>query len=109
LVKKIGKVFRIEDQGKLSDYLGIKIEKKADDTLEWTQPTLNNSILEDLKLEGKEIDKKQNKPNIKSVPAKTNTSVPLTDHKDSPNHDPKDFDYRHVIGKLLYMQNLSVM
>ena len=74
LVRKIGKTFKIEDQGELSDYLGIKIERKADDTLEWTQPTLTHSILKDLKLEGKEIDKKQNKPNIKLVPA--NTSVP---------------------------------
>jgi hypothetical protein len=64
-----------------TDYLGIKIERKADDTLEWTQPTLTYSILEDLKLVGKEIDKKQNKPNIKSVPA--NTHVPLTDHIDA--------------------------
>jgi hypothetical protein len=36
------------------------------------------------------------------VPA--NTSVPLTDHKESPNYNPKDFEYRHVIGKLLYLE-----
>ena len=40
LVKKLGKTFKIEDQGELSDYLGIKIERKSDGTLEWTQPTL---------------------------------------------------------------------
>ncbi len=39
LVKKLGKTFKIEDQGELSDYLGIKIERKSDGTLEWTQPT----------------------------------------------------------------------
>ena len=39
LVKRLGKTFKIEDQGELSDYLGIKIEKKQDGTLEWTQPT----------------------------------------------------------------------
>jgi hypothetical protein len=44
----------------------------------------------------------QGKPNIKPVPA--NTSVPLTDHKGSPDHNPKDFEYRHVIGKLLYLE-----
>ncbi len=42
LVKRIGKTFKIEDQGELSDYLGIKIERKTDDTLEWTQPTLTH-------------------------------------------------------------------
>ena len=89
LVEKLGKTFKIEDQGNLS-------------TLEWAQPTLTQSILKDLKLVGEEIKGKQNKPNIKSVPA--NTSVPLTDHRESPDHNPKDFEYRHVIGKLLYLE-----
>ncbi len=40
LVRGLGKTFKIEDQGNISDYLGIKIEKKPDGTLEWTQPTL---------------------------------------------------------------------
>ncbi len=29
-MKKLGKTFKIEDQGELSDYLGIKIERKSD-------------------------------------------------------------------------------
>jgi hypothetical protein len=102
LVKRLGKTFKIEDQGDLSDYLGIKIERKPDGTIEWTQPTLTQSILKDLKLDGEEIKGRQNKPKVKPIPA--NTSVPLTDHKDSPDHDPKDFEYRHVIGKLLYLE-----
>jgi hypothetical protein len=102
LVEKLEKTFKIEDQGNLSDYLGIKIERKPDGTLEWTQPTLTQSILKDLKLDREEIKGKQNKPNIKSVPA--NTSVPLTDHRESPDHNTKDFEYRHVIGKLLYLE-----
>jgi hypothetical protein len=101
LVKRLGDKFKIEDQGELSDYLGIKIERKPDGTLEWTQPTLTQSILKDLKLDGEEIKGRQNKPNVKAVPA--NTSVPLTNHKGSPDHDQKDFEYRHVIGKLLYL------
>ena len=59
------KSFKIEDQGDLSYYLGIKIERKPDGTLEWTQPTLIQSILKDLKLDGEEIKGRQNKPNIK--------------------------------------------
>jgi len=89
-------------QGEVSDYLGIKIERKPDGTLEWTQPTLTQSILKDLKLDGEEIKGKQNKPNVKAVPA--NTKVPLTDHKDSADHNQKEFDYIHVIGKLLYLE-----
>jgi hypothetical protein len=52
LVKRLRKTFKIEDQGNLSDYLGIKIKRKPDGTLEWTQPTLTQSILKDLKLDG---------------------------------------------------------
>jgi len=102
LVKRLSRNFKIEDQGDLSDYLGIKIERKPDGTLEWTQPTLIQSILKDLKLDGEEIKGRQNKPNIKPIPA--HTSVPLTDHRDSPDHNPKDFEYRQVIGKLLYLE-----
>jgi hypothetical protein len=101
-VKKLGQTFKIEDQGELSDYLGIKIERKTDGTLEWTQPTLTQSILKDLKLDGEEFKGKQNKPNVRTIPALT--TVPFTDHKDSMDHNQKDFDYRHVIGKLLYLE-----
>ncbi len=61
LVEKLGKTFKIEDQGNLSVQLGIKIERKSDGTLEWTQPTLTQSILKDLKLDGEEIKGRQNK------------------------------------------------
>jgi len=97
LVKRLGKTFK-----ELSHYLGIKIERKPDGTLEWMQPTLTQSILKDLKLDGEEIKGKQNKPNVKAVPA--NTTAPLTDHKDSADHNQKEFDYRHVIRKLLYLE-----
>jgi hypothetical protein len=82
--------------------LGIKIERKSDGTLEWTQPTLTQSILKDLKLDGEEIKGRQNKPNVRTIPSLT--TVPSTDHNDSMDHNQKDFDYRHVIGKLLYLE-----
>jgi hypothetical protein len=78
--------------------LGIKIERKSDGTLEWTQPTSTQY----LKLDGEEIKGRQNKPNFRAVPAIT--TAPLTDHKDSVDHNQKDFDNRHVIGKLLYLE-----
>ena len=52
-----------------------------------------------------EIKGRQNKPNVRTIPALT--TVPLTDHKDSTDHDQEDFDYRHVIGKLLYLEKLT--
>jgi hypothetical protein len=83
----------------LPDNLGIKIGRKEDGTLEWTQLTLIHSILKDLKLEGENL---KNQPNVRAIPA--SSTVVLTDDKDSQDHDPKDFDYRHVIGKLLYLE-----
>jgi hypothetical protein len=42
------------------------------------QPTLTQSILKELKLDGEKIKGRQNKPNVKAVPAKT--TIPLTDN-----------------------------
>jgi hypothetical protein len=50
LIEKLGKMFKIEDQGNLSDYLGIKIERHKDGSMEWTQPVLTASVLKDLGL-----------------------------------------------------------
>jgi hypothetical protein len=47
----------------LSDYLGIKIERKQDGTLEWTQPTHIHSILKDLRLEGEGL---KNQPKVRT-------------------------------------------
>jgi Reverse transcriptase (RNA-dependent DNA polymerase) len=41
-----------EDEGDLSDYLGVKIQKHPDGSIECTELQLINSILEDLKLIG---------------------------------------------------------
>jgi len=40
LFKRLGKTFKIEDQGQLLAYLVMKIERKPDAPLEWTQSTL---------------------------------------------------------------------
>jgi hypothetical protein len=90
----------IEHQGELSDYLGIKVEWKEDGTLGWTQPTLIHSILWDLKLEGEGLN---NQPKVRTILA--GGTVALTDHQVLPDHNPKEFDYRQVIGKLLYLEN----
>jgi Reverse transcriptase (RNA-dependent DNA polymerase) len=42
--------FEVQDEGDLSDYLGFKVSKHDDGSLEFTQPQLIDSILEDLKL-----------------------------------------------------------
>jgi hypothetical protein len=99
LVKALAKMFKTEDQGELSDYVGIKIERKPDGTMEWTQPPLIHSILHDLKLEGEGL---KNQPKVRTIPA--SSTVVLTDHQGSPSHNPKEYNYRKVIGKLLYLE-----
>ena len=93
--KKLDNTFNIEDQGELSDYLGIKIVRNSNGTMEWSQPTLTNSILKDLGL----VDvKTNNQPTTRTTPSLT--TVILTSHDDEPNHDEtKSFNYRQVIGK----------
>ena len=99
LVKKLGKIFRIEDQGNLTDYLGMKIEKHKDGSMTWTQPNLIQSILKDLGLVG---SKTANKATSRTTPA--NSTTILTDHAEEPPHDETKFNYRQVIGKLLYLE-----
>ena len=99
LVKKIGSIFKIEDQGDLSDYLGMKITAHRDGSMEWTQPNLIKSILKDLGL----IDQKsQNAPTSRKTPA--HSTVTLTSHEEDTDHDQSKFNYRQVIGKLLYLE-----
>jgi Reverse transcriptase (RNA-dependent DNA polymerase) len=42
--------FEVQDEGDLSDYLGVKIHKHQDGSIDFPQPQLIDSILEDLKL-----------------------------------------------------------
>jgi len=100
IYKKLDATFKIEDQGNLSDYLGIKIERKENGTMEWSQPTLTRAILKDLGL----VDvKSSNMPTTRTTPSLS--TVVLTSHDEEPDHDEsKSFNYRQVIGKLLYLE-----
>jgi hypothetical protein len=39
-------LFAVQDEGDLSDYLGVKVQKHPDGSIEFTQPQLIDSILE---------------------------------------------------------------
>ncbi len=66
--KKLDATFNIEDQDELSDYLGVKIIRNSDGTMEWSQPTLIESILKDLGL----VDvKTKNQPTTRTMPSLT--------------------------------------
>jgi Reverse transcriptase (RNA-dependent DNA polymerase) len=42
--------FKVQDEGNLGDYLGVKVTKHPDGSIEFTQPQLIDSILDDLNL-----------------------------------------------------------
>jgi hypothetical protein len=95
--------FNVESEGDLGDYLGIQLRKFKQDNktlLELTQPQLIQSILADLNL----------LPNrshaVKSKPTPALCSKILTKDPKDPKFD-NSFNYRRVIGKLLYLEKSS--
>jgi hypothetical protein len=81
----------IEDQGHPADYVGVNIKKLKDDSYEFTQRALIDSIISDVGL----TDSK-----TKPVPAKV--SLQLHAFKDQPAFN-LDFNYRSAVGKLNYL------
>jgi hypothetical protein len=102
LVKEIGSIFKIEDQGNLSDYLGMKVKKNEDGSMEWTQPNLINSILKEL---GLIEHKSENAATSRTTPL--NSTVILTSCEEDNDHDNAKFNYRQVIGKMLYHEKAT--
>ena len=78
-------------KGDMSDFLGVKIDRKPDGSIHLTQPHLIDSILKDLHL----LDTGGRPPMA--------TSRILGKSEDSEPHDGH-YDYRSVIGKLLYLE-----
>jgi Reverse transcriptase (RNA-dependent DNA polymerase) len=90
--------FNVQDEGDLSDYLGVQVCKHPDGSIEFTQPQLFDSILEDLKL----LDHGgSNQSKATDTPCKH-------DSKMNKDEGRKEFDsswaYRSVIGKLNYLE-----
>ena len=83
----------VTDEGDLSDFLGVHIERK-DGEFHLTQPKLIESILEDLNLDG---------PDTKTKDIPMASSKLLSRHSDSPDFD-QNFNYRRVIGKLNFLE-----
>ena len=85
--------FTVNDQGDISDFLGIQVQKFNDGTIQLTQPQLIDSIIKDLHL--------QSGSNAKKMPAVPNNLL----HKDTDGLDmTPEFHYRSVIGKLNFLE-----
>jgi hypothetical protein len=99
IVKTLSKNFKVEDQGDLSNYLGVNIERRKDGKIEMTQPTLTLSILKDV---GLWENGKKNQATSRTTPAYSTTI--LTSDEGGEDFKDRDFNYRQVIGKLLYLE-----
>ena len=85
--------FTIDDQGDISDFLGIQMQKLSDGSIQLTQQQLIDAITKDLHL--------QSSSNIKKTPAMTTNLL----HKDSDGPDmAPEFHYRSMIGKLNFLE-----
>jgi hypothetical protein len=95
MMKQVGLDLTVD--GDISDFLGVNIEKYDDGTIHLTQPHLIDSILQDLRLTG---------DNVKTQRTPAASSKVLSRHLDSEVFD-NHFNYRRVIGKLLYLEKGS--
>ena len=91
LIKTLNETYLLEDQGTVSDYLGIRISKNASTKeITMTQPGLIDSILQDLHL--------PTGSHTKDTPA---MGILHPDHQGHPREDK--WNYRSLIGKLTYL------
>jgi hypothetical protein len=90
-IKALSEIYLLEDQGTVSDYLGICITKNATTKeISMTQPGLIDSILQDLHLEASS--------HTKDTPA---MGILHPDRNGHPREDK--WNYRSLIGKLTYL------
>jgi hypothetical protein len=93
IVKTLSKNSKEEDQGDLSDYLGVNIERRKDGKIEMTQPTLTLSIMKDV---GLWENGKENQATSRTTPAYSTTI--LTSDEGGEDFKDKFFNYRQVIA-----------
>jgi Reverse transcriptase (RNA-dependent DNA polymerase) len=88
---------KITSEATLEDFLGVNIDHREDGTIHMTQTRLIDSILADLGLD---------KPNVAGKDTPAATSKLLSHH---PRSAPFDchFDYRSVVGKMLYLEKCT--
>jgi hypothetical protein len=94
IVRMLHSTFDIQDEGNMSDYLGVKITHNEDGTITLTQPQIINSILQDLRL-------LQPGATGRSLPALT-SKILHADHNGVPFDN--SFHYRSLIGKLNFLE-----
>jgi hypothetical protein len=86
ILKELGKLFNITDEGEIDTYLGVKISRPTSDTIELTQPHLIQQILDGVGM----------KPNTKTKDKAAPSSTILRRDLDGKPFD-EEWDYRSVL------------
>jgi len=84
-------------EGDISDFLGVKIDRRQDGSIALTQPHIIDQILKDLRLD---------EPNVATKATPAASSTILRKFEMSDDFDGH-FDYRSVIGKLNYLEKCT--
>ena len=84
---------KIEDQGNPSDYVGVNIKNQGDRSYEFTQTTLTQKIIKDVRLGTRTTPK----------PIPIFAQRLLHHHLDLPRYDESKFQYLSMIGKLNHL------
>jgi hypothetical protein len=94
LIAEMNKRFKLQEEGSVSEFLGIEIQREDDGGIYLSQPQLIDSILRDLKLDGTNVKSR-------STPALKTRIL----HKDE-GGKPFDnsFHYHSILGKLNYLE-----
>ena len=97
--------YDVTDEGKIEDYLGVRIEQLPNSQVRMTQPQLINSILTDLKLGHTKLNvDKRYQAKTQPVPA-SSTVILSRDINGEPHNET--WSYRSVIGKLNFLEKSS--
>ena len=86
-------LFKVSDEGELTDYLGVNVEKRHDGTIKLSQPHLIDQIIEDANFQ---LDTK-----FKTTPA-ASTKILNKDEGGMPHN--AQWHYRGLIGKLNFLE-----
>ena len=93
IIAELGALFNVTDEGEIDAYLGVKVARPANDTIELTQPHLIQQILDDMGM----------KPNTKTKDKAAPSSTILWRDLDGIPFAEK-WDYRSIIGKLNFLE-----
>jgi hypothetical protein len=93
VIRELGELFNITDEGEIDTYLGVKITRPTKDTIELTQPHLIQQILDDMGM------KANTKMKDKAAPSST---ILRRDLDGEPFNET--WDYRSIIGKLNFLE-----